>query len=116
MLNTPCPSVTAVRTFSIRAGLDASTVTPGSTAPEESFTTPVIDACANTADGRSTRRPTTSAARSIRIENSFCPAGSRPRVHAFRQGGATILYGCGRGGLRKNLSNLTEFDEFRGHP
>ena len=35
----PEPSVTTVRTFSISAGLDASTVTPGSTAPEASVTT-----------------------------------------------------------------------------
>ena len=40
ILYTPSPSVTAVRTFSIRAVLDASTVTPGSTAPVVSFTTP----------------------------------------------------------------------------
>ena len=33
MLNWPCPSVTAMRTFSISAGLAASTVTPGRTAP-----------------------------------------------------------------------------------
>ena len=42
----PEPSVTAVRTFSMSAGLAASTVTPGSTAPDVSFTTPVIDAWA----------------------------------------------------------------------
>src|SRR6188768_3919488 len=34
------------RTFSIRAGLAASTVTPGRTAPDESRTTPASDACA----------------------------------------------------------------------
>ena len=45
------PSVTAVRTFSISAGLDASTVTPGSSAPDVSFTSPAIDACAHTAAG-----------------------------------------------------------------
>src|SRR5436189_1369791 len=43
---TPDSSVTASRTFSISAGLDASTVTPGNTPPDESFTTPVMDACA----------------------------------------------------------------------
>src|SRR6185295_13225004 len=41
------------RTFSIRTGLAASTVTPGNTPPDASLTTPVIAACANTADGRS---------------------------------------------------------------
>jgi hypothetical protein len=35
-------SVTPVRTFSIKAGLAASTVTPGSTAPDVSFTTPAM--------------------------------------------------------------------------
>ena len=35
-----------MRTFSISAGLAASTVTPGSTAPEASRTTPAIEACA----------------------------------------------------------------------
>ena len=39
----PCSSVTTERTFSISAGLAASTVTPGSTAPDVSRTTPAID-------------------------------------------------------------------------
>ena len=34
--------MTTVRTLSINAGLDASTVTPGSTAPVVSFTTPAM--------------------------------------------------------------------------
>ena len=34
----------ATRTFSISAGLDASTVTAGNTAPELSFTVPAIEA------------------------------------------------------------------------
>src|SRR6478735_4585664 len=42
----PAPSVTAVRTFSMSAGLAASTVTPGMTAPDASLTTPAIDAWA----------------------------------------------------------------------
>ena len=46
MRNWPVPSVTAVRTRSSSAGLSASTETPGSTAPDSSLTTPVIDACA----------------------------------------------------------------------
>src|SRR5436190_18882921 len=48
----PLPSVTAVRTFSISTGLAASTVTPGRTAPDASFTTPAIDACAKADSGR----------------------------------------------------------------
>ena len=55
----PVPSVTAVRTFSISTSLDASTVTPGSTAPEVSLTTPVMDAWANAATGNKTVDATT---------------------------------------------------------
>ena len=42
----PAASVTTVRVFSISAGLEASTLTPGKTAPEPSLTAPVIEACA----------------------------------------------------------------------
>src|ERR1700724_3683475 len=55
MLYRPSLSLTAVRTFSIRAGLAASTVTPGSTAPDVSRTTPVID-WADASDGIITAR------------------------------------------------------------
>src|SRR4051794_40699246 len=50
----PVPSVTDVRVFSINAGLDASMVTPGSTAPDASFTLPAIDdwACATAGSSR----------------------------------------------------------------
>jgi hypothetical protein len=41
------------------AGLLASTVTPGSTAPDVSFTTPVIDAWANAADAHVRHRHVT---------------------------------------------------------
>src|SRR5688572_13170012 len=47
------------RVFSMSAGLDASTVTPGSTAPDASRAVPTIDACANAADGNTTRLRTT---------------------------------------------------------
>src|SRR5207244_1011414 len=40
----PEPSVVTLRVFSIRAGLEASTVTPGSTAPDVSLTVPAMDA------------------------------------------------------------------------
>jgi hypothetical protein len=40
----PVESVMTVWTFSISAGLVASTVTPGKTAPDASLTTPAIDA------------------------------------------------------------------------
>src|SRR5262249_15479179 len=49
----PVPSVTAVRVFSIKTGLAASTTTPGSTAPDGSRTVPVSVACAKSGAGRS---------------------------------------------------------------
>src|SRR5436309_8934797 len=42
ILYSPFSSVDVVRTFSIRAGLDASTTTPGSTPPDVSLTTPAM--------------------------------------------------------------------------
>ena len=53
----PVPSVTTDRTRSISAGLAASTVTPGSTAPDVSFAVPVMVAWAQTMAG-SMRRET----------------------------------------------------------
>ena len=50
ILYCPCPSVVAVRTFSMSATLAASTVTPGSTAPDASLTTPAIPVPACCAD------------------------------------------------------------------
>src|SRR5580765_3744484 len=38
----PVPSVTTVRDFSMSTALDASTLTPGMTAPDASLTTPAI--------------------------------------------------------------------------
>src|SRR5262245_2372148 len=48
----PAASVIAVRVFSINTGLEASTVTPGSTAAEESLTAPASVACAIAAAGK----------------------------------------------------------------
>src|SRR6267143_1642457 len=59
----PAPSVTTVRTFSIRAGLAASTVTPGKYAPEVSRTTPAmlpVAACAQSVTGRKKKPQTAS--------------------------------------------------------
>ncbi len=47
----PESSVTAVRTFSMSAGLEASTVTPGSTPPDESRTVPAREPWARTLAG-----------------------------------------------------------------
>src|SRR3954468_21628489 len=54
----PSASVVAVRTRSIRSGLAASTVTPGSTPPDASLTTPVLVAWARATEGASTSNPT----------------------------------------------------------
>src|SRR5688572_6291111 len=79
----PPPSVTTVRTFSMSTGLLASTVTPGSTAPDVSFTVPVIVACANAMVGMSTARATRCPIRTnARI--TYPPdsnALQRPRAH-----------------------------------
>src|SRR4051812_12582595 len=55
----PSASVVAVRTFSIRSGLAASTVTPGSTPPDASLTTPVMVAWARATEGANTSNPAT---------------------------------------------------------
>src|SRR5262245_59926272 len=71
----PLPSVTAVRTFSIRTGLDASTVTPGRTAPEASRTTPAMVACARAAAGAATSARTKTMHRTVtrRISRLLIP-------------------------------------------
>jgi hypothetical protein len=53
-LYSPALSVTAIRTFSMSAGLLASTFTPGNTLPVVSFTLPEIPAvpCAAAAAGK----------------------------------------------------------------
>src|SRR5688572_26562548 len=55
----PAPSVAVVRTFSISAGLAASTVTPGRTAPDESLTAPAMVACAHAVDCAAIRHAST---------------------------------------------------------
>src|SRR4030095_1243283 len=63
----PAPSVVAVRTFSMSAGLAASTVAPGSTAPELSLTTPASVACAQALAGINNRVITARALSNARI-------------------------------------------------
>src|SRR5262249_45677118 len=71
----PSESVTTERTRSMSAGLDASTVTPGITAPDVSFTTPAMPPAAWAAvdDGSSTA---TSTARQTVAD--FCIESSSP--------------------------------------
>src|SRR5437763_2547799 len=63
----PVESVMAERVFSMRTGLAASTVTPGSTAPAASFTIPVRELCACAAAGsrHKSRNATTLHARCL---------------------------------------------------
>ena len=53
----PVASVTAVRVFSINTGLDASTVTPGKTAPDASRTVPARDCASESVNGRDLPSP-----------------------------------------------------------
>ncbi len=70
----PVPSVTADRTFSISAGLAASTVTPGSTAPDVSFTVPAMAlVCADATAGRNASRR--------RREHETCKRAHAPFLH-----------------------------------
>ena len=93
--------------FSINASLEASTVTPGKTAPEGSRTTPVIDACAcaNAGTGPSTRRRTTShvsIATSAASSPTVCTdsiARSRSSRPGARARFLCACYGCARGVL-----------------
>jgi hypothetical protein len=57
--------VTAVRTFSMSTGLLASTVTPGSTAPDVSVTAPAIVACAQSTVGAKTANATIAVTRTL---------------------------------------------------
>src|SRR4029453_3407374 len=82
----PLPSVTPVRVFSINAGLEASTVAPGRTAPELSFTTPVIvpRACPELGAGRMTNPNTTRTDVAIaRIRSPFLLTWAPPHTTAW---------------------------------
>src|SRR3954462_5502317 len=65
----PFASVVTDRTFSISAGLLASTVTPGSTAPVVSFTTPANELCARAVAGSSRHPNATANKNPIRLLN-----------------------------------------------
>src|SRR5947208_7017669 len=82
MRYSPRSSVTALRTFSMRTGLDASTVTPGSTAPDVSVTTPAMVAelvpCP-WAGNAPRNTPTTTAATQARILSMSAPPSQMSR-------------------------------------
>src|SRR5678815_4349054 len=78
----PVPSVTTDRTFSVSAGLAASTETPGNTAPDASLTVPeIVACCACSAAG--TRRTKATRPRVLNtpcmLPPNMCPAVVTPR-------------------------------------
>src|SRR5262245_23654908 len=87
----PALSVTVLRTFSINAGLAASTDTPGSTAPDESFTIPAMIACAQAVDCTASkhasikqRRTHTRIVKSPFVNEPGPPRRTRPgKLHFF---------------------------------
>src|SRR5262249_44129374 len=81
-----CPvlSVTAERVFSMSAELDASTVTPGSTAPEASRTVPVSAACASAGAGSRTRTTMRIAVDDVSVRIEMTPPQLRDPVAADR--------------------------------
>src|SRR4029453_16536606 len=93
----PAPSVTAERTFSMRAGLDASTVTPGSTPPDSSLTVPVRVPCENATAGSrraAVRNRTTLDARRMVVLLQF-------RGPRRQRGGSQRMYA---GGIQRSLN------------
>ena len=88
------PSVTAVRTFSISAGLAASTVTPGSTAPELSVTTPASVTWAQALAGTSRRAITPNVRNTRRIPSPRYESGL-PGLRSHRRRDAAAVPACG---------------------
>src|SRR2546423_823211 len=104
------------------AGLAASTVTPGITAPDTSLTTPVSDACANAAVEMSETPTNTNSARNTnRIHSSlllqllhhgtYLPGGrSRAVVELFHQGGCDLFLTLSFS--RQRANTVTNRDDF----
>jgi hypothetical protein len=63
----------ATRVFSIKTGLEASTVTPGSTPPDESLTSPEMLAWANAPNGRAITNPIARRTDLTRMRNLLRP-------------------------------------------
>src|SRR5439155_1922775 len=90
----PDPLVTTERAFSISAGLDASTVTLGMTAPEESLTVPTIEAWAWAVAGMTTRATRTRMAfTNLRTVTSKVLTARRDvQRHRFSSASDEMLY------------------------
>src|SRR5688572_19991714 len=88
----PVSSVTPDRTFSMSAGLAASTVTPGSTPPDASRTVPVRDAWAKTVAGRSRTTSIVRHLSAVRIQSVFPSVVGKRMRRGPRQPPATFPY------------------------
>src|SRR5262245_25036424 len=76
-------------------GLAASTVTPGSTAPEVSLTVPVIDACAKASEGsRAVQTRTTAHRSATRMCSRLLSVGSRQRPNMVTDLGERTTWEC----------------------
>src|SRR4029450_6524079 len=104
----PVLSVTAVRVFSISVGLEASTVTPGRTAPDASLTTPASVACAYPDEGRTTNQATTNRIRLKALILSLLCRCERPLV--CRPGGKSS---CGELAGSSCRASLFEMSHIR---
>src|SRR5215470_385386 len=113
----PVPSATAVRTFSIRAGLEASTLAPGSTPPDASLTTPVMLACAKARMGRRRTNASSTTALTTRIgppRMSFTNQIRGLYIHRFKAESShifSVLRGVGLGnpGVRSADLQVCEY-------
>src|SRR5262249_22456887 len=76
----PWPFETTDRVFSMSTSLDASTVTPGRTAPDASLTVPAMALCALAGVGKSVRE--TSAANAENKTRLVMPVPLEPENHA----------------------------------
>ena len=90
IVNWPRSLVVADRTFSIRTGLAASTVTPGSTAPDVSLTVPAIALCAETRSGKTTMQASAStsmdaAGKHLRVMAQLLRLDGQRQRHARRK-------------------------------
>src|SRR5687767_13125960 len=87
----PVSSVTTDLTFSMSAGLAASTVTPGRTAPDASLTTPAIDACAYAIVGSTDSEQNTMT---IRVARRIAKAPSELVSSRSKNGLPILSYGA----------------------
>src|SRR5215510_7649380 len=106
----PVPSVTALRVFSISAGLAASTVTPGRMAPEASFTTPVMEAWANATAGTSTSSASAANPTCNFLMHNLPSFDSRSPVSNEPTGCSSEIRRQGwKGGQQSSYESLTHF-------